>query len=513
MATRRSYPAAFKLSVVLELTQSASPPSVRALAQRHSVTPSMIRKWVSIKTELEAAVNGSGGQRKLGSGRRPNASIDTALLQWVQSQQQIGKGLTDREMQKQARVIAAAQGVTDFQASNGYIYSFKQRNKLVAPSTAAGSNKRRKVGPAGVSVQVSQEATALGNSPVQRDCMFGIDIGLKNVKCALVCATTGNILATSSASIQHDANLQESEQSVANILLTVLKAVQALPISLRGCIRSVGICGVMHGIVWWRSDAIPQAMSELLSGGDPGIATTKSWPWSTYITFLDQRCTPALLAKWRAKIQLANSTATATPFGTEPVEVCSSTSPIASGYGLATFAYVMERQPREIVGFDACGTIQDFVAFVLCEHSTSTQNCMDVTDAFSWGGFDINTKTWNPHTYVDAVHHDFNTIVNLKYSQCASARPSSTHAADGESSRRNYRPDGNSCSSSRPAEWQTSVPRDGRSPVRSHDYNGSDAGACRSQSLAHLRVKRRFSFSISHGFNGGGRDAAEIVSW
>ncbi|KAK1943218.1 Sedoheptulokinase [Phytophthora citrophthora] len=145
-------------------------------------------------------------------------------------------------------------------------------------------------------------------------------------------------------------------------------------------------------------DAISQAMSELLPGGDNITAATKDWPWSTYITFLDQRCTPALLTEWRAKIQLANSTASASPFGLESVDVCASTSPIASGYGLATFAYVMERQPRDIVGFDACGTIQDLVAFALCEHSMSTQNCMDVTDAFSWGGFDINTKTWNPHT-------------------------------------------------------------------------------------------------------------------
>ncbi|KAK1943219.1 hypothetical protein P3T76_004615 [Phytophthora citrophthora] len=245
MATRRSYPVAFKLSVVLELTNSTSSPSVRALAKRHRVTPSMIRKWVSIKSELEEAVNGSGGQRKLGSGRRPNVAIDAALLQWVQSQQQTGKNLTDREMQKQARVIAAAQGVTDFQASNGYIYSFKQRNKLITPSAATKSNKRQKIGSAEVSVQVSQEAIAEGGNPVQRNCMFGIDIGLKNVKCALVCATTGSILATSSACIQHDANLQDSEQSVANILLAVLKAVQALPKTLRSCIRSIGICGVV----------------------------------------------------------------------------------------------------------------------------------------------------------------------------------------------------------------------------------------------------------------------------
>ncbi|KAF1777322.1 Carbohydrate kinase, FGGY, N-terminal [Phytophthora cactorum] len=306
----------------------------------------MIRKWLSNRSELEAAVALDTAGRKLGSGRRPNAAIDSALLQWVKSQQQSGKGLTDREMQEQARRIAETQGVQGFHASNGYIYSFKKRNKL---STTTG-NKTKTMEPTGVTVQVSQEAEA-----VERDCMFGMDIGLKNIKCALVCATSGSILATSSAPIQHDAKSQESEQNVTNILLAVLTTVQALP------------------------------TSETEHSLDRHL-------WS------DQRCTPAMLTEWRAKIQLINAAATATPFGIEPLDVCASTSPIASGYGLATFAYMMERQPSDIAGFDACGTIQDFIAFALCGHSIPAQNCMDVTDAFSWGGFDINTKTWNPHT-------------------------------------------------------------------------------------------------------------------
>ncbi|KAL4110950.1 hypothetical protein PRIC1_002634 [Phytophthora ramorum] len=396
MASRRSFPAAFKLSVVRELTEGASPPSVRSLAQHHGVTPSMVRKWLSSKTELEAAValdaSGSGRQRKLGSGRRPNVAIDAALLQWVYSRREGGKGITDREMQEQAKLIAEEQGVRDFHASNGYIYGFKSRNKLSAAASSASGKKRQK---GGVTLQVSQEGMATG----ERDCMFGIDIGLKNVKCALVCAASGNILATTSAPIQHDANLLESEQSVANVLLAVLSAVQALPTPLRQSIRSIGICGVMHGIVWWHCNGVRRAMCDLLSvKGGTTTASARSWPWSTYITFLDQRCNPALLTEWRAKIQLANTATSTAPFGLEAIDVCSSSSPIASGYGLATFAYMLERQPRDIVGFDACGTIQDFIAFALCGHSTPAQNCMDVTDAFSWGGFDINTKTWNPRT-------------------------------------------------------------------------------------------------------------------
>ncbi|EGZ12780.1 hypothetical protein PHYSODRAFT_316371 [Phytophthora sojae] len=371
----------------------------------------MVRKWLASKAELEAAValdaHRSGRQRKLGSGRRPNVAVDAALLQWVHARRESGQSVTDRLMKEQARVIAQEQGLTDFHASNGYIYSFKGRNKLLSAPTssssgsAGGSAKRRKAGAEPVTVQVSQEAAGVSSGPetAKRDCMFGIDIGLKNVKCALVCVTSGNILATSSVPIQHDASLLESEQSVASILLAVLAAVQALPTPLRQSIRSIGICGVMHGIVWWRCKTVRQAMCELLSArGGTGATSATSWLWSTYITFLDQRCSPSLLAEWRAKIQLANAAVDATSFSMEAVGGSASSSPIASGYGLATFAYMTERQPCDIEGFDTCGTIQDFIAFALCGHSAPSQNCMDVTDAFSWGGFDMNTKTWNPRT-------------------------------------------------------------------------------------------------------------------
>lgn len=116
----------------------------------------MVRKWLASKAELEAAValdaHRSGRQRKLGSGRRPNVAVDAALLQWVHARRESGQSVTDRLMKEQARVIAQEQGLTDFHASNGYIYSFKGRNKLLSAPTssssgsAGGSAKRRKAG-------------------------------------------------------------------------------------------------------------------------------------------------------------------------------------------------------------------------------------------------------------------------------------------------------------------------------------------------------------------------------
>ncbi|OWZ03935.1 Sedoheptulokinase [Phytophthora megakarya] len=351
----------------------------------------MVRQWQSIKTELEAAVaiNGSGEQRKLGCGRKPNAVMDTTLLEWIHSQRKSGKSVTNKDMQDQARIIAMEQGLTAFRASNGYIHSFKNRHKLFSPPLVA-TNAQTQTG--------TNADEGQGERSDATECSFGMDIGLKNVKCALVCVVTGTILATSNALIQHDDSLQESERSVANVLVAVFNAIQELPTQLRRGIRSIGICGVMHGILWWHCSSVRQAMCDLLSGKGSNATrsvdtSNKTWPWSVYITYLDQRCTPSLLTKWRTKIELENTTDTARGV----VDTCTagSSSFIASGYGLATYAYMLENQPRDLDEFDACGTIQDFLAFALCGLSSPTQTTMDTTNAFSWGGYDIDSGTWN----------------------------------------------------------------------------------------------------------------------
>ncbi|RLN61170.1 hypothetical protein BBJ29_002854 [Phytophthora kernoviae] len=294
MTTRRSYSASFKLSVVHELAGGTSAGTV---AQRNGVTSSMVRKWSANRSELEAAVaqEGSKGQQlKLGTGRKPcHAAVDRALLQWVLKQKGIGERVKDTDMQEQARVLALEQGITDFRASKGYVSNFKRRNKLsVSAKRSRGRpnstivTEERQIAGAGASTvsqeREGQEKVVQGAGGDSRECMFGMDLGLKNVK-----------------------------------------------------------------------------------------------------------------YKWRDKIKHANFTPTASLSANDN---CSASSPIASGYGLAIFAYMVEKHPQDLVGFDACGTIHDFVGFVLCGHSVPAQNCMDTTDAYSWGGFDINTKTWNLRT-------------------------------------------------------------------------------------------------------------------
>lgn len=419
MATRRSYTVSFKLAVVREL---AGGDSAQAVADRHGVTSSMVRKWSANRAELEAAqAQSDGGQFKLGCGRKPDhEAVDRALLAWVLQQKADGHSTTEKEMQDKARQLALEQGIADFRASKGYICNFKRRNKLSGPSTSKRRRRSRTV-VVGLEANASQEVVAsaavagvelspdaevdvgaegFALTPEQvpvaepaaaivRDCMFGMDLGLKNVKCAVVCATNGSILATSSALVEFDEALEKDERNVDNVLMAVKKAVSEIPIPLRQRTQSLGLCGVMHGILWWRCELVRRAVNELLSQENttlPPATIGPDRPWSPYITFLDQRCTPARLDEWRSKIQLANTV--------NGLETAAS-SPIASGYGLATFAYMMESRPQELARYDTCGTIHDFVGFVLCGHSRPDQNCIDTTDAFSLGGFDINAKTWN----------------------------------------------------------------------------------------------------------------------
>ncbi|CAK4712263.1 unnamed protein product [Aphanomyces euteiches] len=73
----------------------------------------------------------------------------------------------------------------------------------------------------------------------------------------------------------------------------------------------------------------------------------------------------------------------------------------ALGYGLASFSHVVENElPGALSPFDTCGTIMDLVAFVLCGHTTHEQATIDLTNAFSWGGFDLSTQSWPTSVYI-----------------------------------------------------------------------------------------------------------------
>ncbi|KAK1943220.1 Sedoheptulokinase [Phytophthora citrophthora] len=233
------------------------------------------------------------------------------------------------------------------------------------------------------------------NSPL----LFGLDIGTTAIKCIVVKADNAQTVAVANVALsdvvvptrpgEEAVENRIGVQNVDQILLAVQRALNLLPETARQRVASVGICGQMHGIVWWCSRSVHEAAERLLESGENGMQEdddTYEPAWSELITWQDQRCTPEFLSACREKIARAKTAG----------NTSSPPSQIAAGYGLASFAHTLENSPRTLVGMDACGTIHDFVAFILCGHTLPSETSMDTTDAHSWGGLNLETQTWDP---------------------------------------------------------------------------------------------------------------------
>jgi hypothetical protein len=140
----------------------------------------------------------------------------------------------------------------------------------------------------------------------------------------------------------------------------------------------------MHGIVWWRAADLGKHAETVLTGG-PSVDPPA---WSRLVTWEDQRCSQEFLATCRDRIDAAHAVEGAGGGGTP-------SSGLSSGYGLATFAHTLTTNPEGLAGYDACGTIHDLLAFILCGHARADEATIDTTDACSWGAFNLDTKNWN----------------------------------------------------------------------------------------------------------------------
>eukprot|EP00644_Phytophthora_capsici_P010020 jgi/Phyca11/511592/fgenesh2_kg.PHYCAscaffold_90_\ len=281
------------------------------------------------------------------------------------------------------------------------------KNTTTAADTSGGSAVQANT-PAQVNTPAVQtEAPRVAATPSDRyeydpednsPLLFGLDIGTTAIKCIVVKADNAQTVAVANVALSDVAvptrpgeEVVENRvgvQNVDQVLLAVQRAVSLLPETARQRVTSVGICGQMHGIVWWCSRAVHEAAERLLKSGENGMQDdddTYEPAWSELITWQDQRCTPAFLSDCRKKIARTKTA------GNAP-----SPSQIAAGYGLASFAHTLENSPRTLVGMDACGTIHDFVAFILCGHTLPSETSIDTTDAHSWGGLNLETQTWDP---------------------------------------------------------------------------------------------------------------------
>jgi sedoheptulokinase len=184
-------------------------------------------------------------------------------------------------------------------------------------------------------------------------CSLGIDIGTTSCKiCVVSSISNENNRVVFTEQLAHNAHVVQKEfisfdeQSPAKILETVdtlLENSGSLKDDLS--IKSIQICGQMHGFILWSSKSPRTIVSSL-------------------VTWQDQRCSTEFLSS-----------------------LGSSLTHLRTGYGLATLLWLINQQKGkedDLIQYDRAGTIADYIVTILCENSVNNSQ-ISTQMATSWG--------------------------------------------------------------------------------------------------------------------------------
>jgi len=184
---------------------------------------------------------------------------------------------------------------------------------------------------------------------------LGLDIGTTSCKICVVASSSSSneknrIIFTEQ--LAHNAHIIQKdfpsfdEQSPSKILETIdilLEKSGSLTNDLS--IKSIQICGQMHGFILWSSKSPRTIVSSL-------------------VTWQDQRCSTEFLSS-----------------------LGSSLIHLRTGYGLATLLWLINQQKGkedDLLKYDRAGTIADYVVEILCENSVKNSQ-ISTHMATSWG--------------------------------------------------------------------------------------------------------------------------------
>ena len=202
--------------------------------------------------------------------------------------------------------------------------------------------------------------------------LLGIDIGTTNVKVVLVEESSLRVLHKHSESLGEHENVgipNAAERSVRQVfhgLECCMRSIESSSHRLE-LVRGIGVCGQMHGCVLWNSSGVP-----LFNGELQHTADTAS---SNLITWQDARCDSAFLSSLPKPRHLAKS-------------------PVSTGYGCATLAWLQRHNPNTLTRYDRAGTIMDMVVCALCSGGSGAA-IISSQNAASWGYFDVFTSQWD----------------------------------------------------------------------------------------------------------------------
>ena len=179
----------------------------------------------------------------------------------------------------------------------------------------------------------------------------GLDIGTTSCKICVVSSEENHPIRFTEQLTHHAHIVQKDlplfdEQSPSKILETV-----DILLEKSGCmkddtsIKSIQICGQMHGFLLWSSKSARKIVSPL-------------------VTWQDQRCSTEFLASLDASL-----------------------THLRTGYGLATLLWLINDQKDnedQLEKYDRAGTIADYIVAILCEDSAN-HSPISTQMATSWG--------------------------------------------------------------------------------------------------------------------------------
>lgn len=207
--------------------------------------------------------------------------------------------------------------------------------------------------------------------------LLGIDIGTSNIKAVLLHKSSLKLVGETSKSLGPHLTVPEEnayyERDVHEIFTCLDECLALLDPALLQRVVGIGVCGQMHGCVLWRTGS-----GKAYVGENGALKIDDPTSCSSLITWQDGRCSSEFLSSL--------------PKTNQP-------TPLSTGYGCATLAWLKQFKPDLIEGFDRAGTIMDLVVWALCgghrlEEEEEDIVVMSAQNANSWGYFDVTKTEW-----------------------------------------------------------------------------------------------------------------------
>ncbi|XP_060911838.1 sedoheptulokinase [Labrus mixtus] len=205
--------------------------------------------------------------------------------------------------------------------------------------------------------------------------ILGLDVGTTSVKAVLLETDSRSVVEShalpTASDISDNTNngIKAKEQDPGRIVEALNRCVGQLSRDKLQRVSSIGLSGQMHGVLFWKAKSgCDWSNMEFFTPRDT----------SQLITWQDGRCSSQFLSS---------------------LPKPDSHLSVASGFGCATIFWYTRNRPEFLEDFTVAGTIQDYVASMLC----GLEECvMTPQNAASWGFFNTTSNQWNTNILTEA---------------------------------------------------------------------------------------------------------------